>query len=78
MLRLARRLRERIPPCLMPRLGVISLAFLLLFSPRVVNAQAVTGTILGTVSDSSGAVMPGVTVAVTQTETGLSRSFVTD
>ncbi len=44
---------------------------------RLVMAQAVTGTILGTVTDNTGAVMPGVTVTVTQVETGQSRVYVT-
>src|SRR5687767_4398617 len=40
-------------------------------------AQA-TAQISGTVRDDSGGVLPGVTVTVTQTETGLSRNTVTD
>ncbi|MET0216189.1 MAG: carboxypeptidase-like regulatory domain-containing protein, partial [Vicinamibacterales bacterium] len=40
-------------------------------------AQA-TAQISGTVRDSSGAVLPGVTVTATQTETGFSRTTVTD
>jgi hypothetical protein len=42
------------------------------------RAQAVTGTILGTVTDNSGGVMPGVTVTVTQVDTGRTRTYVTD
>ncbi len=41
-------------------------------------AQAVTGTILGTVTDNTGAVMPGVTVTVTHVDTDNSRTYVTD
>jgi hypothetical protein len=40
-------------------------------------AQA-TAQINGTVSDSSGAVLPGVTVVAIQTDTGLRRESVTD
>src|SRR5262249_37604060 len=40
--------------------------------------QAVTGTILGTVTDSSGGVIPGATVTVTHNGTGRSRTAVTD
>src|SRR5437667_2658556 len=40
-------------------------------------AQA-TAQISGTVKDQSGAVLPGVEVTVTQTETALKRSAVTD
>ncbi len=51
---------------------------LVLLTPRAAAAQAVTGTILGTVTDNTGAVMPGVTVTVTQVETGQNRAYVTD
>ena len=37
-------------------------------------AQSTTGQILGTVADSSGGVLPGATVTVTNTETGQVRS----
>ncbi|HEX2462865.1 MAG TPA: carboxypeptidase-like regulatory domain-containing protein, partial [Vicinamibacterales bacterium] len=40
-------------------------------------AQA-TAALNGRVTDQSGAVLPGVTVTVTQTETGFTRSVVTD
>jgi hypothetical protein len=40
-------------------------------------AQTVTGEIRGTVRDSSGGVLPGVTVTVTHTQTGLTRSETT-
>ena len=36
-------------------------------------AQLPTGTILGTVADQTGAVVPDVTVTATNTETGVSR-----
>src|ERR1041385_3563785 len=42
-----------------------------------VSAQ-VTAEISGTVKDQSGAVLPGVEVTVTQTETGITRSAVTN
>jgi hypothetical protein len=41
-------------------------------------AQVPTGQISGRVTDSSGAVLPGVDVTVTQTDTGLKRSTVTN
>ena len=41
-------------------------------------AQVSTAEINGRVSDSSGAVLPGATVTMTQTATGLTRSVVTD
>jgi len=43
----------------------------------IVWAQA-TAQISGTVKDQSGAVLPGAEVAVTQTETGITRNVVTD
>src|SRR5918993_505573 len=44
----------------------------------MVFAQAPTGEISGRVTDSSGAVLPGVTITVTQTDTGLVRSVVSN
>src|ERR1051325_11209127 len=41
-------------------------------------AQISTAEIHGRVTDTSGAVLPGATVAMTQTATGLMRSVVTD
>ena len=41
-------------------------------------AQTTTGEIRGTVRDSSGGVLPGVTVTVVNTQTGLKRTEVTD
>jgi hypothetical protein len=42
------------------------------------RAQAVSGTILGSVQDSSGAAVARTSVTVVNTETGLTRSVVTD
>ncbi|MBI4464390.1 MAG: carboxypeptidase regulatory-like domain-containing protein, partial [Acidobacteria bacterium] len=44
----------------------------------VLLAQVTTGTILGAVSDSTGAVIPGATVTVRNVETGISRTITTD
>jgi len=41
-------------------------------------AQAVRGTLLGTVQDSQGAPVPGVTVTATETRTNVARSVVTN
>src|SRR3954465_6449531 len=49
-----------------------------LLLPAMVAAQAVTGTILGVITDSTGAVMPGASVTLTNTGTGLVRSVTTD
>jgi Carboxypeptidase regulatory-like domain len=56
-------------------LGLLIAASLL---PGSLAAQAVTGTILGTITDTSGAVMPGATVTLRNTGTGLVRTVVTD
>src|SRR5436309_6584602 len=41
-------------------------------------AQTVTGTIQGTATDSSGAVLPGVTITVRHVDTGQERTVVTN
>ena len=63
----------------MARRGFLAAALaMLLFGPSGVSAQVVTGTILGTVSDSSGGVMPGVTITIRNTGTEFTRTVVTD
>ncbi|HEX9984585.1 MAG TPA: TonB-dependent receptor [Thermoanaerobaculia bacterium] len=42
------------------------------------SVNVTTGAITGTVTDSSGAALPGVTVTVTGTDTGLTRNTVTE
>lgn len=54
------------------------LLMLLLAAPASAQSQAANGTIEGTVADSSGGVLPGVTVTITNTDTGLERSVVTN
>ena len=56
-------------------LGLLIAASLL---PGSLAAQAVTGTILGTITDTTGAVMPGTTVTLKNIGTGLTRTVVTD
>jgi hypothetical protein len=46
--------------------------------PAFAQATAANGAIEGTVADNTGAVLPGVTVTVTNTETGTVRSVVTN
>ena len=65
----------------MNRIGAALIAGLLamVVMPAAASAQAgSTAQISGTVTDSSGGVLPGVDVTVTQTDTGLMRSAVTD
>lgn len=57
----------------------LSVAVVLMAACMVIPAvaQLPTGTILGTVKDSSGGVVPGANVRVQNTETGFSRSITT-
>jgi len=41
-------------------------------------AQVTTGTILGTVSDSTGGVVPAATITIRNVQTGISRTVSTD
>jgi Carboxypeptidase regulatory-like domain/TonB-dependent Receptor Plug Domain/TonB dependent receptor len=52
--------------------------FLLIAANAPAAAQRTTGDIGGTVMDTTGAVLPGVTVTAVCTETNLTRSVVTD
>jgi hypothetical protein len=62
----------------MSRLRTFSLiVFSLLLAGSPAWAQA-TAELAGRVTDESGAVLPGVTVTATQTDTGFTRSVVTD
>jgi Carboxypeptidase regulatory-like domain/TonB-dependent Receptor Plug Domain len=52
----------------------VLLVLMLLLAATCVPAQTFRGTVLGTVTDSSGAVVPGATVKVRNADTGLERS----
>ena len=56
---------------------VSAFVVILVLSSVTALAQS-TGEIAGRVADGSGAVLPGVTVTATQTDTGFTRSVVTD
>ena len=58
--------------------ALVGFAILCCLAPPPAGAQAVSGTILGFVKDSTGAVVPGATVTLVNTGTGYSRSVVTD
>src|SRR5262245_60261152 len=60
------------------RLAWLGLAILPFLLPRPAAGQAVTGTILGDVADTTGAVIPGATVTLVNTGTGYTRTVLTD
>src|SRR5687767_14713264 len=58
---------------------LVALVLMLSVAPAVfAQGQAINGTIEGSVTDDSGAVLPGVTVTVTNTDTGDVRVVVTN
>ncbi len=63
-----------------PGLALASLAFLLtvLFTARPAYSQVLYGSIVGTVEDSSGAVVPGANITLTNTATNITREFTAD
>src|SRR5579872_2475020 len=58
------------------RLRALALSFFLL--PACTLAQVDKGTLLGTVSDSSQAVIPQTVIRVTEVNTGVTRSVITN
>ncbi len=61
------------------RKGLVALlAVMVAILGAVVNAQEFRGSVRGTVTDSTGAVLPGVTVTVTNIETKIAQTAVTD
>ena len=60
---------------MIPSLGTILGVLLLSLS---LFAQGNLGRVLGTVTDQTGAVLPGATVSVIDTQRGLARSLITD
>src|SRR5690606_33144055 len=61
-----------------PVVRSICASLLFLLFPISAAAQLDTGVITGAVTDSSGAVLPGVTITATQDETGVATSVVTN
>ena len=56
---------------------LFTLGFLLFLSSAATHAQVTTADLVGTIRDTSGGVVPGVTVALTNEATGVSRSATT-
>ena len=65
-------------PFLEFRILLAALSILFLMETGAAKAQTLYGTIVGSVTDSTGAVVPGATVKVTQVETNESRQTVTN
>jgi carboxypeptidase family protein/TonB-dependent receptor-like protein len=59
-------------------LAIMSVAALTVTSPKIVQAQAVKGGLLGNVTDSSGLAVPGATVTITEVRTNISYNATTN
>src|SRR4029453_3108342 len=59
------------------RFSILVLGFLVLLSSDFARAQVTTADLVGTIRDSSGGIVPGVTVAVTNEATGVTRTATT-
>jgi Carboxypeptidase regulatory-like domain len=57
---------------------LITIAFALVFLARPADGQVLYGSITGAVSDQTGASLPGATVTVVNTETGVVKTVATD
>lgn len=60
------------------RASLVAAALAVLALPGIAAAQMTRGTITGTVTDSSGGVLPGVTVTITNQATGVVRTTVSN
>ncbi len=60
------------------RAGLVLALTILAVAPAFAQSQAVNGTIEGTIHDQSGAALPGVSVTVSNVDTGDTRVFVTN
>src|SRR5436305_11686 len=58
--------------------AIMSVFVVLAISSVRTQAQAVNATLVGTISDSTGAVLPGAKVAITETKTGIGRTTETN
>ena len=58
--------------------AALSVAVALCAAPSIAAAQAVSGTLLGNITDSSGAAVPGATITATEMETSVGRTAVSN
>ena len=56
----------------------IALCLLIAVAPRILIAQATSGTIVGIVHDSSGAIVPGAHIVATSQDTGIAHKLDSD
>ena len=73
--------RNTNPPAPWPRFFPRHVALpllVLLLSAAVLHAQAVKASLVGTITDSTGAVVPGTEIVITEINTNFSRSTVTN
>ncbi len=70
-----KRLIKVVPAALL--LVTVTLAATLLADPVFAQSQATTGVIEGTVTDESGATLPGVTITLVNTASNIERELVT-
>ena len=59
-------------------IAIAGVLALLALTPVRIQAQAVNATLVGTISDSTGAVLPAAKVAITETKTGIGRTTETN
>src|SRR5262245_45183493 len=64
--------------CLLPFIRLVLIAALVAIGARPSFAQTSMGTVNGTVTDASGAVIPGATVTLSNVETGVTAVRVTN
>src|SRR4051794_36634475 len=60
------------------RIFASTVAVMLVLASAALAAAQSRGNISGTITDNSGAVLPGVAVVITNTDTGVERTLVTD
>ena len=58
--------------------GIVALAVLLIYADRPAVAQVLFGSVVGNVSDTTGASVPGATVGITEVSTNESRTVQTN
>ena len=58
--------------------ALVVILFVSILWTSTASAQVATGTISGTITDNTGAVLPGVTVVILNQDTGISRTVLTN